>query len=692
MSQLDILYQELCDLREQLHAWSRAYYTGNQHSGNQHSGNQEIDNLSPVPDSEYDRYFSRLLAIEKEHPEWITTDSPSQRVGAPPSQEFEQVEHEVPMLSLDNAFNQKEFQAFIERVQRRLTAAGRSIAEQLVWCAEPKLDGLAVSLYYEQGILIRGATRGDGFYGENITANIKTITSIPLRLQGDFPERLEVRGEVFMSKSHFTRLNELAIKRGDKPFANPRNAAAGSLRQLDSRITAKRTLSFYAYALGVSAPQVQADQYETLMQLKQWGFPVSSEVQKIEGFDACWRYYESLHQRRNELDYEIDGIVYKVNSAELQELLGFVSRAPRWAIAQKFPAQEELTWLKGVDFQVGRTGVITPVARLEPVTVGGVVVSNATLHNADEIARLGIQIGDRVIIRRAGDVIPQIVAVVLEQRPEDTQAIDFPSMCPVCHSAVEQIEGEAAMRCTGGLVCSAQRKEAIKHFASRKALDIDGLGEKLVDLLIEQELIQTPADLFYLTQQQIQALPRMGEKSAQNLLQAIEKSRHVRLSRFLYSLGIREVGETTAHQLAQHFGSLEAIEQAEQEALLQVPDVGEIVARHIYHFFQEEHNQDVIQRLLHGDRALTLELPQQEEGNDFDLEGKTFVLTGTFMTMKRQEAQQQLIQRGAKVSSSVSKKTDCVYVGENPGSKRAKAEELGVPIGTEEELLALLQG
>ncbi|WP_113906380.1 NAD-dependent DNA ligase LigA [Aliidiomarina celeris] len=640
-----------------------------------------------VPDAEYDRYFRALQALEAQHPQLKLPNSPTQRVGAPPSGAFAEVEHEVPMLSLDNAFDANEMESFQQRVQERLATDA-----PLHWCAEPKLDGLAVSLLYENGVLVRGATRGDGYRGENITANVKTIRAIPLRLRGDFPARLEVRGEVFMTLAAFERMNEKALAAGSKVFANPRNAAAGSLRQLDSRVTSERALNFYAYAMGEVQPARQLDNdshYQRLQQLKAWGLPICPETKRLESNQKCNAYYEDILQRRGSLAYEIDGVVFKLDAIAQQEQLGFVSRAPRWAIAYKFPAQEQTTWLRGVDFQVGRTGAITPVARLEPVEVAGVTVSNATLHNADEIERLAVRIGDRVIVRRAGDVIPQIVGVVMAERPEQTEAVEFPQQCPVCSSAVERVEGEAVARCTGGLFCAAQRKEAIKHFASRKAMDIDGLGDKLVEMLVDREWVKHPADLFSLTAYQLASLPRMGQKSAENLVNALAKSRHTSLARFLYSLGIREVGEATAQNLAQHFGELSALMAADEEQLQKVPDVGVVVAKHIVNFFHEPHNQEVINRLLEGEKAVVIAPQEQSELTD-DLAGNTYVLTGTLTTMTRDEAKAKLQARGAKVSGSVSAKTTAVFAGDNAGSKLTKAEQLGVPVYTEADLQELL--
>lgn len=689
--------EKLAELRTRLDQYNYEYYVLDQPS---------------VPDSEYDRIFREVQAIEAQHPELHSTSSPTQRVGAPPSGAFTEVAHEVPMLSLDNAFLEEEMQQFIRRVTERSEQTG-----ELAWCAEPKLDGLAVSLLYENGQLVRGATRGDGYRGEDITANVRTIRAIPLQLRGKYPERLEVRGEVFMPRESFTKLNETALAKGEKVFANPRNAAAGSLRQLDSRITAKRNLAFYAYAMGTVQPDRQLDDdshYQRLQQLREWGLPVCPEIRLLKDNAACFTYYADILVRRDDLSYEIDGVVFKLDNIDLQEQLGFVSRAPRWAIAYKFPAQEKITTLLDVDFQVGRTGAVTPVARLEPVEVAGVMVANATLHNADEIARLGVRIGDQVIVRRAGDVIPQIVGVVgdteadndgtnsdgsdntaqgdLLAAAERGAEIVFPSACPVCGSAIERVEGEAVARCTGGLFCSAQRKEAIKHFASRKALDVDGLGDKLVELLVEREWVQHPADLFTLSVRELASLPRMGQKSAENLVAALQKSRETTLAKFLYSLGIREVGEATAQNLAQHFGDLAALKAATEEELQTVPDVGVVVAAHIYNFFREPHNIAVIERLTSGEHAVHWPAIAVKSAAEQPLAGNTYVLTGTLSELTRDEAKAGLQALGAKVSGSVSSKTTAVFAGEAAGSKLAKAESLGVPVLSEAELIQLLQG
>lgn len=665
------LQQQLQQLRETLHHHSILYY---------------VEDNPSIPDAEYDRLMRELIDLEQQHPELITADSPSQRVGGAPLSGFAPVAHEVPMLSLDNAFSDEELDAFHRRMNDRLLSQS---VEQ--FCCEPKLDGLAVSLLYENGILVRAATRGDGSTGENITENVRTIKAIPLKLCGEgYPQRLEVRGEVFMPKAGFEALNELAIKRGEKTFVNPRNAAAGSLRQLDSRITAKRPLNFYAYSVGiVEQGELAATHYERLVELKSWGLPMCPETRLVNGLDEVKAYYQSILERRELLAYEIDGVVIKVNDIQLQEQLGFVSRAPRWAIAFKFPAQEEMTTLNDVEFQVGRTGAITPVAKLEPVFVGGVTVSNATLHNADEIARLGVMVGDKVVIRRAGDVIPQIVSVVLEQRPADARVIEFPSACPVCNSDVERVEGEAVARCTGGLVCQAQRKEALKHFVSRKAMDVDGLGEKVIEQLVDKEMVATPADLYRLSAGQLTILERMGPKSAQNVVAALDKSKVTTLARFIYSLGIREVGEATAANLAQHFRELALIERATHEQLIEVQDIGNVVASHIVAFFAQERNQKVVSELL----ELGVEWPEIEQKDDnveLPLAGKTVVLTGSLSQLSRTDAKAALQQLGAKVAGSISKKTDILFAGENAGSKLAKAQELGIEVKSEQDLMDLL--
>ena len=668
------LLQQVQQLRAQLEEYSYQYYV--------------LDNPT-VPHAEYYRRYRQQQQIEQQHPELIVADSPTQRVGAAPLSKFGQITHSLPMLSLDNAFDEAEFQAFCKRMADRLDSS-----TAFSFCCEPKLDGLAVSIRYENGVLVQAATRGDGFTGEDITSNVKTIRAVPLKLKGEaVPQVLEVRGEVFMPLAGFNAMNDKARLAGDKVFANPRNAAAGSLRQLDPRISAQRPLTFYAYGVGSvddnNGLLDQRSHYQRLMQLKDWGLPVCPEIRLVQGAEAALAYYQDILNRRSSLAYEIDGVVIKVADLAQQQALGFVARAPRWAIAFKFPAQEMLTTLLDVEFQVGRTGAITPVARLEPVQVGGVTVSNATLHNQDEIDRLGIKIGDSVIVRRAGDVIPQIVSVVLEQRPAEVRDIVFPQHCPVCGSAVERVSGEAVARCSGGLFCGAQLKESIKHFVARKAMDIDGLGDKLVEQLVEQQLIASPAGIYQLDMAALVGLERMAEKSALKLLAAIEQSKTTTLPRFIYALGIREVGEATALNLANHFTTLDALQSASLEQLLAVADVGTVVAEHIKGFFSEQHNQTVIASLLaagiHWPDIAQLEVTEQP------LAGQTIVLTGTLSAMGRDDAKAALQRLGAKVSGSVSAKTHAVIAGENAGSKLAKANELNVPVWDEARMLALFE-
>jgi DNA ligase (NAD+) len=666
------LLQQAQQLRQQLEEYSYQYYV--------------LDNPT-VPDAEYDRLYRQLQQLESTQPELITADSPTQRIGGTPLSKFGQVTHSMPMLSLDNAFDADEFQAFCKRMADRLDSN-----DEFSFCCEPKLDGLAVSIRYENGLLVQAATRGDGYVGEDITSNVKTIRAIPLRLKGkQVPAVLDVRGEVFMPLAGFNAMNDKARAAGEKVFANPRNAAAGSLRQLDPKVSAQRPLMFYAYAVGAvddAKGLLDGDShYQRLMQLKDWGLPVCPEIRLVNGATAALAYYQQILARRTELAYEIDGVVIKLADLAQQQTLGFVARAPRWAIAFKFPAQEMLTTLQDVEFQVGRTGAITPVARLAPVVVGGVTVSNATLHNQDEIDRLGIQIGDGVIVRRAGDVIPQIVAVVLEQRPQDARKIVFPQQCPVCGSAVERVSGEAVARCSGGLFCPAQLKEAIKHFVSRKAIDIDGLGDKLVEQLVEQQLIKTPAEIYQLDMAALVGLERMAEKSALKLLAAIEHSKTTTFARFIYALGIREVGEATALNLARHFTSLERLQQATLEQLLQVADVGTVVAEHVTGFFTEPHNQRVIAALIRA--GISWPAEAQQVATEQPLAGKTVVLTGTLSSMARDDAKNSLQRLGAKVSGSVSAKTYAVIAGDNAGSKLAKATELNVPVWTEQQMLDL---
>jgi DNA ligase (NAD+) len=663
------LRARLDELRSELHHHSHQYYV--------------LDDPK-IPDAEYDRLFRELLDIEAAHPEWRSDDSPSQRVGAAPLASFSQVRHETPMLSLDNVFSEDELLDFDRRVRSRL-----GDVDAVRYACEPKLDGIAISLLYVDGVLVRGATRGDGRTGEDITHNVRTVASIPLRLQGSgWPAELEVRGEIYLPKAAFEKLNARAIAEGTKAFVNPRNAAAGSLRQLDSRITAQRDLEMCCYGIaGIEDDSLFAAHSDGLKLLQSWGFLINKEMQVVDSIDGCVEYYLGLLQRRNQLAYDIDGIVFKVDDLALQRKLGFVSRAPRWAIAHKFPAQEEMTTVQDVEFQVGRTGAVTPVARLKPVFVGGVTVSNATLHNFDEIDRLGVKIGDEVIVRRAGDVIPQIVQVVLDRRPADARTIPVPQHCPVCGSDLERPEGEAVYRCPDTLGCAAQRKEGIKHYASRKAMDIDGLGDKLVEQLADEGLIESVADLYTLDVERLSALDRMGQKSAENLVTAIERSKTTTLPRFLYALGIREVGEATASNLARHFGDLDKLMAADLDALVEVEDVGPIVAAHVANFFAAERNCQIIALLReHGvhwpvDTAPSGEMP---------LAGQTWVLTGNLEAMTRSEAKEKLQALGAKVAGSVSAKTDCVAAGANAGSKLAKAEALGVKVIDETQLLQVL--
>lgn len=662
--------EQAAALRQQLHHHNHRYYT--------------LDDPE-ISDAEYDQLFRELQQLERKHPELKSKDSPTQRVGGEILSQFDSVAHEVAMSSLDNAFERKEMAEFERRIRER------GAVSQVEYVVEPKLDGLALNLLYEAGVLVRGATRGDGSEGEDVTANIRTIGSIPLRLVGDnIPQRLEVRGEVFISRADFEQLNQQQLARGEKRFANPRNAAAGSLRQLDSSITASRPLSFISYGVGLMQGGEAYSDYSLLIeQLARWGVPTSPELRVVEGVAACEAIYQQLQQRRPELPYEIDGVVYKVNSLALQEQLGSTSRAPRWAIAWKFPAEEATTTLLAIDLQVGRTGALTPVARLKPVEVGGVTVSNATLHNADEVQRKDVRVGDRVVVRRAGDVIPEVVRMLPEQRPEGTHCWEMPQQCPVCGSRAVREADKTVVRCSGGLFCPAQRKEAVWHFASRKGFDIEGLGQKLVDQLVEADLVQTPADLFQLQAEQLTSLERMGPKSAENLIRALQQGRETTLPRFLYALGIPEVGEATARSLAHHFGDLPSLMRAGLERLEQVEDVGGVVASNIVTFFQQPHNREVIESLL----AAGVAWPAIEAQPDaaLPLTGSTYVITGTLQQMKRSEAKSQLQALGAKVAGSVSKKSTALICGEEPGSKRDKALSLGVPVLDEDALLQLIK-
>ena len=640
-----------------------------------------------ISDAEFDQLFRELQTIESEHPELLTPDSPTQRVGAEPLSQFEQVKHRVPMLSLNNAFSLDELKDFDRRVKTRLEAEEDQLIEYM---AEPKLDGLAVSLRYEDGVFMQGATRGDGNTGENVTENIRTIAMVPLKLQGKkIPPVLEVRGEVFMDQSAFDALNQEATANEQKHYVNPRNAAAGSLRQLDSRKTAKRNLSIYVYSLGeVEGATLPDTHHKSLQWLEALGFPVNPEILICRGPDACYDYYEGMQKKRPSLGYEIDGVVFKVNSIKEQQELGFVSRAPRWAIAEKFPAEEAITVLESVEFQVGRTGALTPVARLEPVFVGGVTVSNATLHNIDEIERKDVRVGDTVVVRRAGDVIPEVARVVIEKRKKGSRKLKLPAKCPVCGSTVVRPDGDAVARCTNGMQCDAQRQEGIKHFASRKAMDIEGLGDKLVEQLVDAGLITTVDDIFTLTSDSLASLPRMASKSANNVVAAIDKARQTTLGRFIFALGIREVGETSAATLASHFGSLDALIEASVEEIESVKDIGPVASNSIVAFFSNKLNRQVVDNLIkNGVNFPVIETPDVEP----TLEGNTYVLTGTLEALTRDEAKQLLVQMGAKVSGSVSKKTTAVYAGSSPGSKVTKAESLEVPVYDEAALLTLLK-
>jgi len=636
-----------------------------------------------IPDAEFDKLFRELQELERHHPILVTPDSPTQRVGATPLTEFGEVKHVVPMLSIKNAFSDEEVRNFDRQVREGLQL------DEVIYTAEPKLDGLAVSLVYEEGILVRASTRGDGYTGEEITQNVRTIHSVPLRLMGKgYPQLLEVRGEVYMPKESFHALVKKQEALGEKIAVNPRNAAAGSLRQLDSRITADRGLAIYCYGIGqVEGGRLPERHSAVLDRLQAWGLRVSEERKVVHGVDACLAYYAKMSAKRSALAYEIDGVVYKVDDLRQQQTLGFRIREPRWAVAHKFPAEEAMTKVLDIQVQVGRTGALTPVARLEPVFVGGVTVSNATLHNENEMRRKDVHIGDTVIIRRAGDVIPEVVGVVKERRPTDAREFEFPKRCPVCDSEVVRVEGEAAVRCSGGLYCAAQRKEAIRHFASRRAMDIEGLGVKLVEQLVAQDLVRNVADLYGLSLEQLTGLERMGEKSAENLLKALMKSKTTTLARFLYALGIREVGEATAQALANYFGELEPIAQADAESLQEVPDIGPIVAQQIAAFFHERHNREVIENL----KAAGVHWPTVErQVVSLPLTGKTFVLTGTLSVMTRDDAKQRLQNLGAKVTGSVSAKTDYVVAGEEPGSKLDKARSLNVSVLDERQFLTLL--
>lgn len=667
----ETIKKQASDLRDQLNYHNHRYYV--------------LDDPE-ITDSYYDKLLCELQVLEDSYAVLRTPDSPTQRVGGIALKKFNEVTHLLPMLSLGNAFSLEEVEAFEKRLFDRLD--GAEIV--LDFMAEPKLDGLAVSLIYEDGLLIRGATRGDGETGEDITQNVRTINSIPLKLVGeDIPSLLEVRGEVYMPIASFDALNEKARAKGGKTFVNPRNAAAGSLRQLDSKITASRHLAMYCYSTGKTEGwKVPETHSNAMAQLAKWGFRVCAENKVVKGATGCIAYFEEMGKKRDSLKYEIDGVVYKVDAFSLQEKLGFLSKAPRWAIAHKFPAQEEMTTLEFVDFQVGRTGAITPVARLAPVFVGGVTVTNATLHNMDEISRKDVRVGDTVIVRRAGDVIPEVARVVLSKRPKGAQEIKLPAVCPVCASEIVQPEGEAKARCSGGLYCPAQAKEAIKHFASRKAMDIDGLGNKLVEQLFDQKMIKHVSDLYQLTKEQISSLERMGDKSADNLISALEESKATTLARFIYSLGIREVGETTAKELSNHFRDLESLKEANEEVLVSVNDVGPIVASRILSFFAQAHNVEVIDALQAA--GIHWSAPEEKVEKKLTLAGNIYVLTGTYTDFKRADAKEKLENLGAKVTGSVSTKTTAVIAGEKAGSKLDRAEKLGVTVLSEADLITLI--
>jgi DNA ligase (NAD+) len=640
-----------------------------------------------ISDAEFDRLFRELQQIERDHPGLVDPESPTQRVGGSPMSEFRQVTHRTPMLSLSNAFSEEEVGAFDRRVREGLGD------EDVEYLAEPKFDGLAVSLSYEKGRFIRGATRGDGYAGEDVTTNLRTVKSIPLRLRGEvLPALIEVRGEVLMYHRDFDSLNERQRANGEKEFVNPRNAAAGSLRQLDPRITAARPLRFFAYAVGAIDGAAVPDTHSAVEDwLHMLGLPVCPERRVVRAVRGLMRFYQMMGERRGSLPYEIDGVVYKVNSLAAQQRLGYVSRAPRFAIAHKFPAEEAHTEVLAIEVQVGRTGALTPVARLAPVFVGGVTVTNATLHNEDELRRKDVRVGDTVVVRRAGDVIPEVVAVVRDKRPRGAAEFKLPAACPVCGSAVVRLPDEAVARCSGGLICAAQRKQALLHFASRRAMDIEGLGEKLTDQLVDHDMVRTAADLYRLRLGALAGLERMAEKSAQNLLQAIERSKSTTLARFIFAVGIRNVGEATAKELARHFGNLDRLMQADEEALRLVADIGPVVALSIAQFFSEAHNREVIEQM----RACGVRWEEHEPktaASATRLAGMTLVLTGMLPGMSREKAKELIEAQGGKVAASVSRKTDYVVAGAEAGTKLAKAEELGITVLDETGLLELLKG
>ena len=662
--------KRIADLRRQIERHDYRYYV--------------LDDPE-VPDATYDALMRELGELEVAHPELVTPESPTQRVGGRPAAGFAEVVHALPMLSLDNAFSEEDLREFDRRVRERLDV------ERVAYAAEPKIDGLAISVRYEAGVYVRAATRGDGTRGEDVTANVRTIAALPLRLRGDPPPVLEVRGEVYMARASFERLNARAAAAGEKTFANPRNAAAGSLRQLDPAVTASRALDVFFYGLGETGDWRVPDRHSAVIAaLREFGLRTCPDATVVDGLDGCLGYYGRIGRARPDLDYDIDGVVYKVDRLDWQRELGFVARAPRWAIAHKFPAQEEVTQVQDVDFQVGRTGALTPVARLKPVFVGGVTVSNVTLHNMDELERKDVRIGDTVVVRRAGDVIPEVVRVLVERRPADARRVELPATCPVCGSHVTRDEGEAVARCSGGLVCSAQRREALLHFASRRAMDVDGLGEKVVEQLVESGRVQTPADLYALTAEELAALERMGAKSAANLVEALATSRRTTLARFLYALGIRDVGEATALALANHFGRLDALMAAGYEEIQQVRDVGPVVARHVRDFFDESHNLEVIAALRRAGVAWPEGEPAPSTPIEGPLTGEVLVITGTLASMTRDQARDAARAAGATVTDSVSKKTTLLVAGTEAGSKLRKAIDLGVRVADEREFLELL--
>lgn len=656
---------------------------------NEHNYRYYVLNSPIISDSKFDSLFHELQELEAKYPDLITLDSPTQRVGAKPLKSFAQIKHEVPMLSLQNGFNEEDVLAFDKRIHERLDI---DLKHDIEYVCEPKFDGLSISLFYKNGFLDYAATRGDGEIGEDVTQNAKTISSIPLKLRGaNYPKILEVRGEVYIAKADFLKLNARAFEKGEKIFVNPRNAAAGSLRQLDSNITASRHLQIFCYVVARISPDGNLpNKHSAILGLiKEWGFRVNDEIKILKNIAGCLEYFQIMEKKRQKLPYEIDGVVYKVNDISIQQKLGMVSRAPRWALAHKFPAQEEITQVIDIEFQVGRTGALTPVARLNPVFVGGANISSATLHNIDEVHRKDVRIGDSVVVRRAGDVIPEIASVVLEKRPHNTQPVNLPKYCPVCGSDIVKAEGEVLARCSGGLFCKAQRRESIKHFASKTGMNIEGLGDKLVDQLVNIGLVRNITDLYKLTLKQLAALERMGAKSAANIIAAIEKSKNTTLTKFVYALGIREIGIATARNLVNYFGNLENLIQANEEEFKKISDIGPVAALYLVTFFRQKHNVELIKQLQKLGVRWQEDKPHKLEHQP--LFGKAFAITGTLNTMTRDEAIEKLQLLGAEVSSSVSKKTSYVIVGKDPGSKLTKAKELGILTLSEMEFLDLLK-